>query len=913
MYAEDQQLAARCRQLTDNTGTALTWVQNNRDLVGSEYGPLHAELRRARRFFIKCTRAAERKMCVGVFGPSQSGKSYLISALARDVKGTLLANFAGRTEDFITAINPEGGKESTGLVTRFTTTAPVGMPDGFPVCLRLLSPLDVVRVLANTYYADCEHKETPDEEALLQSLLQLEKKYGDTGATASPVNTGAISLPTSDTDSLEELQEYLNKNFTSRPRVQLLQKCFWQRASRLTPHLPLPERVRLLGCVWDNVAEFDALCLHLFNALQTLDNAALAYCPLDSLIPRSQSIIDVALLKGLGSIIHGKDAQSPEAAAPPLTLTGDTGRTATLPRALVAALTAEITIYMPEKPDDFFDHTDLLDFPGYRSRLKLEHLRTELPREGTLENLYLRGKVAYLFERYCAERELTSMLLCIGPGNQEVQDLPRAVDEWIASTHGTVPAARKGVAPSLFFVLTKMDMEFEKKKGVSSVESRWATRLQSSLLDFFGKQHDWPSLWDGEKPFNNLFLLRNPNFRCEAIFTFEDDKETGIRPDQISYVEEVRQAFVQTPMVCDHFANPEQSWEAAMSCNDGGVSLLREKLRPLCNPVLKRQQISHSLEEYVARLLTILSPYWKTDNKEEERAQKEQLGRQLASILANLAEMQRFGEFLRALQVSGHYLHELYSRAEQELLRQEGTQVPAQTLIGSRVSAKDILGDIFSDDDSLGGSAAAPQASSLPQPSADKTPAEAPPLIQDQASRFSTIALHHWAESLHTLAGSPAAQDYFHFPARELGLFVHELTVAAARLHVGEHMEQSLRKAAAYGNTAREKVLWKQVHLATDSINGFVDWLGFNPRVCTEASRTLHRGGRSFVLFTPPAPIQGEPHIEESPSPYDRLWYTDWLRALVHTLSANVDFDGQAVINTEQNTRLRAILDVFTI
>ena len=39
--------------------------------------------------------AARRKMCVGVFGPSQSGKSYLISALARDAKGSLLADFGG--------------------------------------------------------------------------------------------------------------------------------------------------------------------------------------------------------------------------------------------------------------------------------------------------------------------------------------------------------------------------------------------------------------------------------------------------------------------------------------------------------------------------------------------------------------------------------------------------------------------------------------------------------------------------------------------------------------------------------------------------------------------------------------------------------------------------------------------------
>lgn len=896
MHIEDQQLAGYCRQLGKNTESALDWVQENRVLVGSEYTPLHAELRRARRLFARCTVAAERKMCVGVFGPSQSGKSYLISALARDVRGTLLANFAGHTEDFITAINPEGGKESTGLVTRFTTTPPEGMPAGFPVVLRLLSLLDVARVLANTYYADCEHKETPDEQAVLQVLDRLEQGYGEDAKASNSLHA----------DDVEELQEYINKNFASRPRVQLLQKCYWQRAARLAPLLPLADLGLLLGLIWDATPDFDALFVQLCAALQALDSPSLAYCPLDALVPRRQSIIDVALLSGLGALIEGKGE---DPAVPPLTLTGGSGRTAVLPRALVAALTAEITIYMPEKPDDFFDHTDLLDFPGYRSRLKLEHLRTELSREGTLENLYLRGKVAYLFERYCAERELTSMLLCIGPGNQEVQDLPRAVDAWISATHGSLPAARKDTSPALFFVLTKMDMEFEKKKGVSSVESRWSTRLQSSLLDFFGKQHDWPSLWDGEKPFNNLFLLRNPNFKCEAIFDFDGDRERGIRPDQQDYVQEVRAAFVNSPLVQAHFVDPALAWEAAMRCNDGGVSLLREKLRPLCNPALKRQQIGQSLQECVGRLLTMLSPHWKTDNKEEERVQKDKLARVLAAQLARLAEMQRFGELLRALQVSAHQLHELYSRAEQDLLRQEDSQ-PAPSLIGSRVSAQDILGDIFGDD--------APVNSFQTPDSGAKTDSPAPnnqsqnsPASQDEAALFVGISLRHWAENLHTLAASASAQNYFQLPEREFGAFIHELSVAASRLHLQDSMEAALRKAAAYGNTVRERVLWKQAYVMADSINAFVDWLGFNPRAHGAAERAILLSGRSYSLFAPPAAVQGEIHIDEIPAPYDRLWYTDWIRAMVYTINTNVDFNGTGMVNTAENQKLRAILDAY--
>ena len=92
----------------------------------------------------------------------------------------------------------------------------------------------------------------------------------------------------------------------------------------------------------------------------------------------------------------------------------------------------------------YFEHTDLLDFPGYRSRYKFDDVRRELEKPGLLREMFLRGKVAYLFQRYCAERELTSMLLCIGPSNQEVQDLPGVINDWICSTHGERPEERAG-------------------------------------------------------------------------------------------------------------------------------------------------------------------------------------------------------------------------------------------------------------------------------------------------------------------------------------------------------------------------------------------------------------------------------------------------------------------------------------
>ena len=102
-----------------------------------------------------------------------------------------------------------------------------------------------------------------------------------------------------------------------------------------------------------------------------------------------------------------------------------------------------------------------------------------------------------------------------------------------------------------------------------------------------------------------------------------------------------------------------------------------------------------------------------------------------------------------------------------------------------------------------------------------------------------------------------------------------------------------------------------QVSLAADAINAFVDWLGFDPRFKNQSQRTILFGGKSVSLFDPPPVISGEPHIAEQETPYDRFWYTDWLRAMAYSVMANVDFDGQQSLNPEQNNRLREILQAF--
>lgn len=116
-----------------------------------------------------------------------------------------------------------------------------------------------------------------------------------------------------------------------------------------------------------------------------------------------------------------------------------------LPRPVVTALAAELRIVCRERPLPFFEQTDLLDFPGYRTRFKsdLKRFFRDAPDRAPRE-VFLRGKVDYLFQRYTGDLELTTMVLCIADSTLEVPSLPKAVESWVALTHGDTPEKRRG-------------------------------------------------------------------------------------------------------------------------------------------------------------------------------------------------------------------------------------------------------------------------------------------------------------------------------------------------------------------------------------------------------------------------------------------------------------------------------------
>ncbi|HEY6981427.1 virulence factor SrfC family protein [Reyranella sp.] len=883
MDTVDLKLAQDCEALAVAASEGVAWLKGaavQSPTVAQQAPSLISELQKVRNQSRKLARAARRRMCVGVFGPSQAGKSYLVSILASRDGHPLQARFADKTYDFLRAINPPGNRESTGLVTRFG----LGLSDGasdFPVRVRLLTQTDIVKILGNSFLLDFDHQkaafERPDGGAIRKRLTELRSKV-------MPTMPGDL-----DSDDVLDLIEYFDTFFagvTAELRTE-----YWREAIDLAPRLSGRDRAKLWSVLWYDFQPFTDLYLTLYEGLEKLAFAPEALLGMDALIPREKSIIDVLTLDRLGAdagdtlLVRPKQADRMASAD------------ARLPRSLVCALTAELNVAINEKPWDFFDHTDLLDFPGARSRLKLASLQDVAKAKGVAEGanplreLLLRGKVAYLFQRYSAERELSAMLLCIPDGNQEVRDLSDMMAAWIDQTIGATPAERTKQKNALFLVLTKMDREFEQKAGETeeSRRLRWSARLNNSLVNNF--RGEWPTNWNG-RPFDNTFWLRNPTVIDERLMDYRDGRELGVAEAFAQRAIELRGHFVENFDVQRHFVDPARAWDEAFKANDGGVSYLVKNLIPVCDPAIKRSQVRGQLEVQVRRLVHRLAGFHSAADG-DARAKKRELVHTVLRGLATCIQQQLFGELVAALQVADSALRDIYFRistarsAEQSDNRNGRAPGQVTQSTGATVDLSAIFADVFGEEEGR----AAPPAG----------------VLEDRAERFAHEAAEYWLENMRRIGADDKALSHFGVDRQHLGWLIDELVVGAHRLKLIDQLSLDVRTLENAANAKWEDIAERQVRTAASALNGYVSALGFDRLPLDQRPGLPPHSPTRRVFQNPPVPVDG-PVLSEDPAAIYADYCKDWMRAFLQLAMDNVGYEGGREITAEQNERLGAIL-----
>lgn len=858
---------------------SLAWIIEpaNAERVGAARKIAEQQLRKLVVASRKILNAVDRPMCVGVFGPSQAGKSYLVSVLARKQDTPLMARFGdhGSEIDFIREINPGGDRESTGLVTRFSIR-PEASPPGSPVVLRMLSATDIAKVLGNSFFFDGDPKKRQPlrPEAVLSVLGTARSRIGPRNAAVKD-------------EDIWDLQDYFEKQFAGLAYIETL-SAYWEEAATLAPFLSVADQSELFSVLWGGIPRFTALYVELVTALERLGFPDVAYCPIEALVPREKSIIDVATLHGLGQ----KEGEE-------LAIRSMAGPNVSLPRAVITALAAELRITITDQPWPFFEHTDLLDFPGARSRQKVDfdtHFDDKLD---ALQDLFRRGKVAFLFDRYVAEQEISSILLCIRPSNQEVVELPDMIDRWIQVTHGATPADRARADTALFLVLTMMDQHFTEKAGDegNNPADRFKARLVASLTGYFGKAHRWPFEWTPGRPFNNTYWLRNPNFKSEFLIRYDGNKEVEILPDKIDKVTMLRDAYLGVDEVRQHFREPAKAYDEALKLNDGGVTHLSENLALACKPDMKFNQIRERISSVTQEMRRVISPYFVDSDIKKRLEERQEASERILSGLSLSWDQNRFGSAIKLLQIS-----------------QNGISEHLHIAYGTRSRGTGETGS----ESGMNGKNAPPLPRNIPPlPGARKTSntsASSPsPAVSSKAiakeSYLARAAVGHWTENLRALLRNDDALQTMALDAETASELISELIVGARRSDLEKRIAIDLEKLTGSAIERSDILLEKAGFFATSHINRFASTLGFDSLPDDKRPRAPDgTDGGTVTVFARRHDNRNCDNLTPERSNFAYLALSEWMYAFHQMVIDNVMSGEGFTINVEQNERLRTIL-----
>lgn len=857
-------LADRCTATVRASREALGWVADPRNArkVSQERHALAGKLRRIAAEAERLGRSVTRPNCVGVFGPSQAGKSYLISILARKDEGPLVATFAGdRPEiDFIRDINPIGGDESTGVITRFTIK-PHQAPPRYPVCLRLLSQSDIVKILVNSYFqdGDQEYETAPQPAALEQHLKALEDRKL------------AAAADTLTEDDVWDIQDYLQRHSAGAATASAIEP-FWSRIAALAPLLGIDDRAALLSVLWGRHETYTGIYRRLTEALAKLGFAEDVFCGIDALIPSRDSIINVNALAGLD-----------DDRAPHLAVSTAGGTIVSLPRPVVTALIAELRIVCRDRPLPFFEHTDLLDFPGYRSRFKSDLKRffrdaaDTAPRE-----VFLRGKVDYLFQRYTGDLELTTMVLCIPDSTLEVPSLPKAIETWVGLTHGRTPEKRFGKPTLLFFAMTKFDRTLERKAGgeEGALAEKFEIRFGASLGPFAKIEPSWVRQWAPGQPFQNVFLIRNPNVQFMGVIDYEGVREIRVNDVQMPRLEALRQAFTALPTARQHFADPAAAWDALMVLNDGGAGRLARALERVCDPLLKLGQVATRLADIRGDAVDMLSSYHSDDDYRKRRADRlAVVDDRIFPDLDACAERNAFGTALRGLMIDAT---DLYA-ALTEALARSLAETDDQAAQGAR------SGGVFS---------------------RRRTAAAEPTARPDRASKLAGAALSAWATLLHARIEDAAFSRRVAVSRASLKEIVAEIGSAARRLDLADRIATELKRGAVAAQQ-NEAVARQAAMVAERIINRFVSELDFDRLPAATQAERFDGDLEAPVFLARPVAYDVAGIGAEQPR-FAMQFMQQWGEAFRVTVAQNAASQTGSPEDANQNARLGEILGGLT-
>lgn len=654
-----QNIAQETAQLVDSINQGIKWTdQYLKDelQVDTSY-----KLKSYRRKLNKIKRAITTKPVIALFGASQVGKSYLVKNILSDQDNKLQITDHRDTNkqfNFIQEINPEGqGKESTSVVTRFTFE-PNQDASQLPVKIKLISPKDLIVILTDSYLADIRKKKLDikkeDISVLLEELPKLYAPHAQSFLTE---------------DDIYDIQDYLEQFFEAsfKGRLEALRDAaYWHTVAGNMHKIPVHNWEKVFSLLWGKQPKLSQLFEMLIDELAKMQFPSIVHSDFDAVLRKAGTILDV---KRLSELYTQQSDKVGLQIAP--------NKRHLIPRSTLCALSSEVILNISKasvEAHPFINNTDILDFPGARTRLKLDETDNGVTEE-QLPDMLLRGKVAYLFNSYSLNYEINNLFVCTHSKQHNVRDLPELVNNWISYNIGESPEERyntlKNFAkPPLFIIFTWWNMQLDYDQDndevtngmVDPLEYKWKLRFDALFNEEVVGTYHWDKNWTSAGPFRNYFLLRDYKYSRDVFDGFEQSgQETLLKESRTNYYQRLKSSFEQSQLVNTLFDNPAKVWEETSTVGKDGSDFIIENLQQVASNQIRTTRYLEIIKSAKKDLLKELDVHFHSDKSDEQIRKASEEGSEIHAIMNKVfGDAYNFGHFLELLTISEQEIYEFF-------------------------------------------------------------------------------------------------------------------------------------------------------------------------------------------------------------------------------------------------------------
>jgi hypothetical protein len=620
----------------------IKWINTNGDIAtkATKVNLLQENKRNLNRVI----KATQKRPSVAIFGQSQVGKSFLVRSLAKSPKTSkleVLNSITNERIDFLQKINPPGGRESTGIITRFSTSKSRNVNPAYPYKVELLSQLDVASIIINGYLEDIQdYNEELDKEEILGKVAIFKSEN--------------ISLNKTDIheDEIYDFNDYLINTYKDEYRIKYCQNIdFFNDLIELLPKIAHNRRWELLHYFWGKNEFLTTLFNRLSDTLNDLDFSKVAYVNNKAIIngkkdpqfSNTTNILDVERVKEIfyqPSLDH-------------LSVCNVEGVITNVAVSEFSALIKELHF---EIPNDFKDseeksfllRSDLLDFPGSKSRDKIPESVFNSNIEDAKLSMFVRGKVSYLFYLYNRDIGISTLLYCMDNEPPLVSESPGLLDKWIKRYIGNSPEARykhqekvlsllksenikcdvDRISP-LLIAMTKFNVELSGKGGAEvlndpdSHNSKWHARFKENFSNYMSKpvEDKWTENWTSLKDsFKFIFPIRDPGFSGAFFNGYEPlaQLEAELRPEKSGIIADMKTSFMNSKIVSNFIFDKKNLWEELLSPNKTGINYLCKYLEPSSHPINMLTQLQTIYAAAIKSILDILESEHSSGNMDKD-------------------------------------------------------------------------------------------------------------------------------------------------------------------------------------------------------------------------------------------------------------------------------------------------------